>query len=212
MLVTTRLRSRHSIVARRVAVTAVASVAALSATAVAANTRLTGLLFHGGDETGFSVFGQPATQQSIAGFVEAGPFQGTKQYNAKLAKVLKLAKFVGAADETLTGPSSRGGSVVIEFATEAGAKAALAYLDPVDVAPKSEPPSTTVSRFSVTGVPSAIGVLAVGSGFTQANVYWVEGRCAFAAANLYGQSDPAAAGPLIGGVQSVLKRSIGKCS
>lgn len=181
---------------------------ALTATALAATGTLTGFLLRSGEQTGFRVRTRPATQTSVATFVDTGG--GTKQQ--RLTETAQLLKegFVAASDEQLGATHGRQGfALVIEFTSPTGAQAGAGDLLTTAF---TQQPGAKVSRFRIKAVPSARGVLARYPGGTStANVYWTEGQCAFGSGDIVAKDAGPVIPPVVAGVKRLYKRTRGTC-
>jgi hypothetical protein len=181
---------------------------ALTATALATTGILTGFLLRSGEQTGFRVRTRPATQTSVATFVNFGG--GTKaERSTETARLLKEG-FVAASDEQLGATHGRQGfSLAIEFTSPTGAEAGAGDLFTTAV---TQQHGAQVSRFRIRAVPSARGLLARYPGGTStANVYWTEGQCAFGSGDLVAKHAGPVTPPVVAGVERLYRRTGGTC-
>lgn len=199
---------RKEVCAQRLSALAALAAAALAATALAATGTLTGFLLRTGEQTGYRVRTRPATQTSVATFVNFGG--GTKaQRLTETAQLLKEG-FVAASDEQLGATHGRQGfSLAIEFTSPTGAQAGAGDFLATAV---TQQKGAKVSRFRIKAVPSARGVLARYPGGTStANVYWTEGQCAFGSGDFIPKQAGPVTAPVVAGVERLYRRTGGTC-
>lgn len=166
------------------------------------------LLLRSGELAGFSIHRRQQVWSTIRAFLKSAteyPHPTRKAFRR-----LKSVGFAGAAGEQLRGPrGAHGFSLVIEFNTHAGARNAARYL--FDTA-GLHAQSGRARRFKVPGVSNARGArFGGGRNGGTANIYWVEGRCAFGV----GLSRPrrgVLTRPLIEAVGALYRRDAGMCS
>lgn len=191
-------------------IAAVLSVAVISATAQASGGRIARFLLRADEQPGFTRFGGPTVVTSLRTFLRTLYVDHGRRFRADLRR-LRAEGFSGAAHELLQADNGRSGfSLVIELATPAAARAETRIL--LSRAYRNNH-GAAFTAFRVPGVPSARGVRALGGpqpGGT-ANVYWVEGRCAFGSGDYVPLAGSPLSRPVIAGAQALARRTGGHC-
>jgi hypothetical protein len=166
-------------------------------------------LLQANEEPGFSPSSEPETFSGVEAFVNE-----VKALPAE-AKALRENGFKTFVVVRLEGARGDAGlSNVSEFATEAGARRHLAYLQ--RTLDEQTAGAKEVKRFDIPAVPTAFGWLAwKPNEYDAANVNWVQGRCLMVLGN-GGSGEHAGLptsfiSPLSTGVKAIFERTEGEC-
>ncbi len=183
----------------------------LAASAVAlAGTSLTQFVLLPGEETGFKP-GKPQPASTVKAWVHRESRGDAK----KDSKRLTAEGFVAAISESTHNAKLHGEglSSAVELGSQAQAAKELAYDVRSDIA--SQGKGTLIHRFSIAGVPGAVGFTAKGPHNEPggaANVAWQEGSCVLLVGDFLPKgSGSALAGPVTAGTIAVYKRTNGSC-
>ena len=182
----------------------------LAASAVAlAGTSLTQFVLLPGEETGFKP-GRPQLASTVKAWVH-GESKGDAK---KDSKRLTAEGFVAAVSELTHNAKLHGEglSSAVELGSPAQAAKELAYDVRSDIA--SQGKGTLIHKFSIAGVPGAVGFTAKGRHEPggAANVAWQEGSCVLLVGDFLPKgSGSALAGPVTAGTIAVYKRTNGSC-
>jgi len=186
----------------------VAPVVRLGASAGAASaSSLSQYLLRSNEMPGYMVGGRPTTTTTAAGMMEGGSL--TKKQATSAITTLQQAGFVKAVQESTKGSNSNEGlSIVMQFASPAGAQAGAALF--LHIAKTAQAGSKS---FTVPGVPGAKGVTVTGSAGGSANAYWSAGDCAFGSGiyDATAVSAKAVALPVQTGIKSQARRVGATC-
>jgi hypothetical protein len=166
---------------------------------------LTRLLLTPGEETGFVPDGPVHAQATARAY--AGGFPARR---AAVLRELRRVGFRAALYQLQTGAGgAQGTSAVVEVDSPAHASTLLRFKVALNV---RQNPGATITRYTVRGIPGALGFTAVSPGGGGAsNAQWAQGDCVVEV----GDYRPAGSGdlsrPVIAGARAIHRRTLGRC-
>jgi hypothetical protein len=160
-----------------------------------------------GEETGFVPNGQPQIFSTARGWVTVEPPRQAKRDAARLRREGFVLGIFQHMRSTHDARNRAGASSVLELGSSTAARAeqrteiqeGIAALNPKDI----------IRRYTIPGVPGAVGYTATLAGRGAANAFFTEGRCLLLVADNVPVGD--VAGPVEMAARAIFNRTGGSC-